>query len=187
MFNITDGNNNVSRDKPVEHIDMVIGLHVSACTSCTRTMRVRRDIAIDITESVQLLVRFNALRSMPVMPKLEHYNVDALRSMAAAALATQAAAANARARPRLAGQCEKWLARPNTQMPYLHWAAPTPSSCPYMRPHNCPHVLDGLVAGDVVVAVGDVEHGHCTCWSMLETSVRRPCAGWCTRMMIGAP
>ena len=35
--------------------------------------------------------------------------------MAAAALATQAAAANARARPRLAGQCEKWLARPNTQ------------------------------------------------------------------------
>ena len=74
MFNITDGNNNVSRDKPVEHIDMVIGLHVSACTSCTRTMRVRQDIAIDITESVQLLVRFNALRSMPVMPKLERYN-----------------------------------------------------------------------------------------------------------------
>ena len=109
MFNITDGNNNVSRDKPVEHIDMVIGLHVSACTSCTRTMRVRRDIAIDITESVQLLVRFNALRSMPVMPKLEHYNQNAMRSMAAAALATQAAAANARARPRLAGQCEKWL------------------------------------------------------------------------------
>ena len=139
MFNITDGNNNVSRDKPVEHIDMVNGLHVSACTSCTRTMRVRRDIAIDITESVQLLVRFNALRSMPVMPKLEHYNRNAMRSMAAAALATQAAAANARARPRLAGQCEKWLARPNTQMPYLHWAAPTPSSCPYMRPHNCPH------------------------------------------------
>ena len=65
MFNITDGNNNISRDKPVEHIDLVIGLHVSACTSCTRTMRVRRDIAIDITESVQLLVRFNALRSMP--------------------------------------------------------------------------------------------------------------------------
>ena len=26
MFNITDGNNNVSRDKPVEHIDMVIAL-----------------------------------------------------------------------------------------------------------------------------------------------------------------
>ena len=74
MFNITDGNNNISRDKPVEHIDLVIGLHVSACTSCTRTMRVRRDIAIDITESVQLLVRFNALRSMPFMPKLEHYN-----------------------------------------------------------------------------------------------------------------
>ena len=61
MFNITDGNNNVSRDKPVEHIDMVIGLHVSACTSCTRTMRFRRDIAIDITESVQLLVHVNAL------------------------------------------------------------------------------------------------------------------------------
>ena len=100
MFIITDGNNNVSRDKPVEHIDMVNnGLHVSACTSCTRTMRVRRDIAIDITESVQLLVRFNALRSMPVMPKLEHYNQNAMRSMAAAALATQAAAANARARP----------------------------------------------------------------------------------------
>ena len=100
MFNITDGNNNVSRDKPVEHIDMVIGLHVYACTSCTRTMRVRRDIAIDITESVQLLVCFAALRSMPVMPKLEHYNVDALRSMAAAALATQAAAANRRERGR---------------------------------------------------------------------------------------
>ena len=107
MFNITDGKNDISRDKPVEHIDLVIGLHVSACTSCTRTMRFRRDIAIDITESVKLLVRFNALRSMPVMPKLEHYNVDALRSMAAAALATQAAAANARARPRLAGLCEK--------------------------------------------------------------------------------
>ena len=62
MFNITDGNNNISRDKPVEHIDMVIGLHVSACTSCTRTMRFRpcfrRDIAIDITESVQLFVCF---------------------------------------------------------------------------------------------------------------------------------
>ena len=101
MFIITDGNNNVSRDKPVEHIDMVNGLHVSACTSCTRTMRVRRDIAIDITESVQLLVRFNALRSMPVMPKLEHYNQNAMRSMAAAALATQADAANERARPRL--------------------------------------------------------------------------------------
>ena len=71
MFIITDGNNNVSRDKPVEHIDFVIGLHVSACTSCTRTMRFRRDIAIDITESVQLLVCFAALRSMPVMPKLE--------------------------------------------------------------------------------------------------------------------
>ena len=82
MFNITDGNNNVSRDKPVEHIDMVIGLHVSACTSCTRTMRARRDIAIDITESVQLLVRINALRSMPNMPKLEHYNQNAMRSMA---------------------------------------------------------------------------------------------------------
>ena len=55
MFNITDGNNNISRDKPVEHIDLVIGLHVSACTSCTRTMRISRDAAIDITESVQLL------------------------------------------------------------------------------------------------------------------------------------
>ena len=42
MFNITDGKNNISRDKPVEHIDLVIGLHVSACTSCTRTMRFRR-------------------------------------------------------------------------------------------------------------------------------------------------
>ena len=99
MFNITDGNNNISRDKPVEHIDLVIGLHVSACTSCTRTMRVRRDIAIDITESVPLLVCFVALRSLPVLPKLEHYNQHARRSMAAAALATQAAAANARARP----------------------------------------------------------------------------------------
>ena len=67
MFNITDGKNNISRDKPVEHIDLVIGLMVSACTSCTRTMRFRRDIAIDITESVQLLVCFAALRSMPVM------------------------------------------------------------------------------------------------------------------------
>ena len=76
MFNITDGNNNVSRDKPVEHIDMGIGLHVAACTSCTRTMRVRRDIAIDITESVQLLVRFNALRSIrrrvTPMPEVEY-------------------------------------------------------------------------------------------------------------------
>ena len=133
MFNITDGKNDISRDKPVEHIDMVIGLHVSACNSCTRTMRFRRDIAIDITESVQPLVCFAALRSMPVMPKLEHYNVDALRSMAAAALATQAAAANARARPRLAGQCEKWLARPNTLMPYLHWAAPTRARTPDAR------------------------------------------------------
>ena len=114
VFNITDGNNNISRDKPVEHIDLVIGLHVSACTSCTRTMRFRRDNAIDITESVQLLVCFAALRSMPVMPKLEHYNVDAMHATAAAALATQADTANARARPRLAGQCEKWLARPNT-------------------------------------------------------------------------
>ena len=30
MFNITDGKNNISRDKPVDHIDMVNGLHVSA-------------------------------------------------------------------------------------------------------------------------------------------------------------
>ena len=86
MFIITDGNNNVSRDKPVEHIDIDNGLHVSACTSCTRTMRVRRDIAIDITESVHLLVRFKTLRSMPVMPKLEHYDVDAMHARAAAAL-----------------------------------------------------------------------------------------------------
>ena len=77
MFIITDGNNNVSRDKPVEHIDMVIGFHVSACTSCTRTMRVRRDIAIDITESVQLLVRFNALRSMPVITLRERSGAPA--------------------------------------------------------------------------------------------------------------
>ena len=40
MFNITDGKNNISRDKPVEHIDIDNGLHVSACTSCTRTMRI---------------------------------------------------------------------------------------------------------------------------------------------------
>ena len=26
MFNITDGKNDISRDKPVEHIDLVIGL-----------------------------------------------------------------------------------------------------------------------------------------------------------------
>ena len=138
MFNITDGNNNVSRDKPVEHIDLVIGLHVSACTSCTRTMRVRRDIAIDITESVQLLVRFNALRSMPVMPKLEHYNQNAMRSMAAAALATQAAAANARARPRLAGQCEKWLARPNTQRAIPALGRPTALALPAHAPAQLP-------------------------------------------------
>ena len=40
MFNITDGINNLSHDKPVEHSDLVIGLHASACTSCTRTMRI---------------------------------------------------------------------------------------------------------------------------------------------------
>ena len=141
MFNITDGNNNVSRDKPVEHIDMVIGLHVSACTSCTRTMRVRRDIAIDITESVQLLVRFNALRSMPVMPKLKHYNQNAMRSMAAAALATQAAAANARARPRLAGQCEKWLARPNTQSAIPALGRPNALVLPVHAPAQLPAQL----------------------------------------------
>ena len=101
---------------------------------------------------------------MPVMPKLEHYNVDALRSMAAAALATQAAAANARARPRLAGQCEKWLARPNTQsaIPALgrpnalvlpvHAPAQLPAQLPARTPtharkrglvrlHKCPHVF----------------------------------------------
>ena len=100
MFNITAGKNNISRDKPGENIDLVIGLHESACTSCTRTMRFRRDNAIGITESVQLLVCFAALRSMPVMPKLEQYNLDAMHAMAAAALATQADAANARARPR---------------------------------------------------------------------------------------
>ena len=138
MFNITDGNNNISRDKPVEHIDLVIGLHVSACTSCTRTMRFRRDIAIDITESVQLLVRFNALRSMPVMPKLEHYNQNAMRSMAAAALATQAAAANARARPRLAGQCAKWLASPNTLTAMPAWGRPTARALPVHAPAQTP-------------------------------------------------
>ena len=40
MFNITDGKNNISFGKPVEHIDIDNGLHVSACTSCTRTMRI---------------------------------------------------------------------------------------------------------------------------------------------------
>ncbi len=40
MFNITDGINNISRDKPVGQSNLVIGLHVSACTSCTRTMRI---------------------------------------------------------------------------------------------------------------------------------------------------
>ena len=138
MFNITDGINNISRDKPVEHSDLVIGLHVSACTSCTRTMRFRRDIAIDITESVQLLVCFRALRSMPVMPKLEHYNVDAMRSKAAAALATQADAANARARPRLAGQCEKWLATPNTQRPIPALGRPTALALPAHAPAQLP-------------------------------------------------
>ena len=49
MFNITDGKNNISFGKPVEHIDKVICLHVSACTSCTRTTHIRRNIAIDIT------------------------------------------------------------------------------------------------------------------------------------------
>ena len=162
MFNITDGNNNISRDKPVEHSDLVIGFHVSACTSCTRTMRVRQDIAIDITESVQLLVRFNALRSMPVMPKLEHYNQNAMRSMAAAALATQAAAANARARPRLAGQCEKWLARPNTQRarPVLgrstalalppHAPAQLPAQTPARTPaHARPQTWPGAFCANV--------------------------------------
>ena len=33
MFNITETARTISRDKPVEHIDLVIGLHVSACTS----------------------------------------------------------------------------------------------------------------------------------------------------------
>ena len=100
-------------------------------------MRVRRDIAIDITESVQLLVRFNALRSMPVMPKLEHYNQNAMRSMAAAALATQAAA-NARARPRLAGQCEKWLARPNAQRAKPVLGRPTALALPEHAPAQLP-------------------------------------------------
>ena len=153
MFNITDGNNNVSRDKPVEHIDMVIGLHVSACTSCTRTMRVRRDIAIDITESVQLLVRFNALRSMPVMPKLEHYNQNAMRSMAAAALATQAAAANARARPRLAGQCEMWLARPNTQRARPALGRPTALALPAHAPAQLPAQLPARTPAHVAWCV----------------------------------
>ena len=138
MFNITDGNNNISRDKPVDHSDLVIGLHVSACTSCTRTMRVRQDIAIDITESVQLLVCSTALRSMPVMPKLEHYNVDAMHAMAAAALATKADAANARARPRLAGQCEKWLARPNTQRAMPALGRPTALALPAHAPAQLP-------------------------------------------------
>ena len=153
MFNITDGKNNISRDKPVEHINMVNGLHVSACTSCTRTMRVRRDIAIDITESVQLLVRFNALRSMPVMPKLEHYNVDALLSMAAAALATQAAAANARARPRLAGQCEKWLARPNTQRAKPVLGRPTALALPVHAPAQLPAQLPARTPAHVAWCV----------------------------------
>ena len=139
MFNITDGNNNISRDKPVEHIDIDNGLHVSACTSCTRTMRSRRDIAIDITESVQLLVHVNALRSMPVMPKLEHYNVDALLSMAAAALPRrplQQMRERGRASP--ANVKSGWPG-PIPKGPYLHWAAPPPSPYPHTRPHNCPH------------------------------------------------
>ena len=49
------------------------------------------------------------------------------------------------------------------------------------------HVVTPAVPeGDVVLVFGDVGHGHCTCWSMIETSVRRPRAGGCTRMMIGA-
>ena len=140
MFNITDGKNNISRDKPVEHIDFVIGLHVSSCTSCTRTMRFRRDIAIDITESMQLLVCFAALRSMPVMPKLEHYNQNAMRSIAAAALATQAAAQQMRERGRASpANVKSGWPGPIPKGPNLYWAAPPPSPCPHMRPHNCPH------------------------------------------------
>ena len=66
----------------------------------------RRAVAAGLTlwfYCTVLLVCFAALRSMPVMPKLEHYNVDAMHAMVAAALATKADAANARARPRLAG------------------------------------------------------------------------------------
>ena len=40
MSNITEDSNNISFGKPVEHIDIDNGLHVSACTSCTRTMRI---------------------------------------------------------------------------------------------------------------------------------------------------
>ena len=74
MFNITDGKNNISHDKPVEHIDFVIGLHVSACTSCDRHHRV-------YTESVQLLVCFKALRSMPVIWRLLHWPHRPLQQM----------------------------------------------------------------------------------------------------------
>jgi len=201
MFNITDGNNNISRDKPVEHSDLVIGFHVSACTSCTRTMRVRQDIAIDITESVELLVRFNALRSMPVMPKLERYNQNAMRSTAAAALATQAAAANARARPRLAGQCEKWLARPNTQRAKPALGRPPPSPCPHTRPHSCPHkrpharphsrtrglvrlrkcplvYIPGTPAVGAVAASCQV-HEMGVGGLLLRLAWQRPASGWC--------
>ena len=97
-----------------------------------------RHNAIDITESVQLLVCIAALRSMPNMPKLEHDNVDAMRSMAAAALATQADAANARARPRLAGKCEKWLARPNNQRAKPVLGRPTALALPAHAPAQLP-------------------------------------------------
>ena len=73
-----------------------------------------------------------------VMPKLERYNQNAMRSMAAAALATQAAAANARARPRLAGQCEKWLARPNTQRAKPVLGRPTALALPAHAPAQLP-------------------------------------------------
>ena len=75
---------------------------------------------------------------MPVTRKLEHYNVDAMHAMAAAALATQAAAANARARPRLAGQCEKWLARPNTQRAKPVLGRPTALALPAHAPAQLP-------------------------------------------------
>ena len=159
------------------------------------------DAVIDITESVQLLVRFNALRSMPVMPKLEHYNQNAMRSMAAAALATQAAAANARARPRLAGQCEKWLARPNTQRAKPALGRPPPSPCPHTRPHSCPHkrpharphsrtrglvplrkcplvYIPGTPAVGAVAASCQV-HEMGVGGLLLRLAWQRPASGWC--------
>ena len=62
---------------------------VSSCSSCTRTLRSRQDIAIVDAQLVQHLVLDSTVQMMPGIVELVQYSVDDIGPMVATALPAQ--------------------------------------------------------------------------------------------------